>query len=126
MYWIYLIIFILAIIVPQVVSIHIWFLREDDIESIIIFFVGMLGFFIYIAKEKALPRVFKEKLHFQKQANIITKDLSESYSYIGEMNRKFDIVKDLIFGLPQESATSLLGNSLQAYRPILEAGRLLS
>ncbi|MEK7549608.1 MAG: hypothetical protein AAB519_01345 [Patescibacteria group bacterium] len=126
MYWIYLIIFILAILTPQMVSQHFPYLKEDDVESIVIFFFGALGFFIYIAKEKALLRVFKEKLHLQKQTNIITKDLSESYSYIGEMNRKFDIVKDLIFGLPRESAESFAEKNSKAYEPILEAARLLS
>ena len=97
MYWIYLAIFILIILTPKIIQDGIFFLHEEDIESLIIFFFGLFAFTLYLAKEKALLKVFQEKLHLQKKANTITKDLSDSYSYIGGMNRKFDIVKDLIF-----------------------------
>ncbi|OGI14915.1 MAG: hypothetical protein A3E38_00060 [Candidatus Moranbacteria bacterium RIFCSPHIGHO2_12_FULL_54_9] len=126
MYWIYLAIFILIILTPKIIQDGILFLREEDVESLIIFGFGILAFILYLAKEKALLRVFKEKLRLQKRTNIITRDLSDSYSYIGEMNRKFDIVKDLVFHLPQGTADMLAKKEPETYQLIIEAAKLLA
>ena len=126
MYWIYLVIFILVILTPRLISQDWLFLHEQDVESLLIFCFGVSGFMIYLAKEKALLRVFREKLHLQKQANMITRDLSDSYSYIGEMNRKLDIVKELIFRLPQTTSEALLKGRGDIYASLLETTSLLS
>lgn len=127
MYFIYLAIFILAILTPKIVHEGVWFLFEEDIESLAIFFFGALGFVLYLAREKALLKAFREKLHLQKQTNIITRDLSDSYSYIGEMNRKFDIVKELVFRLPSAvTGTVKRKKDQEIYRPVLEAVQLLT
>lgn len=126
MYWIYLVIFILVILTPRLISQGWFFLHEQDVESLLIFCFGVSGFMIYLAKEKALLRVFREKLHLQKQANMITRDLSDSYSYIGEMNRKLDIVKELIFRLPQTTSEALLKGRGDVYASLLETTSLLS
>lgn len=131
MYWIYLVIFILIVFTPKVIHEGHVFFQEEDLESIIIFGFGVLAFMLYLAKEKALLRIVKEKLHLQKQAHLITKDLSDSYSYIGEMNRKFDIVKELLFRLPKTSAEALLRSEKgkgehDLYQPVIDAVRILS
>jgi hypothetical protein len=126
MYWIYLAIFVLIILTPKVIQDGVYFLREEDVESLIIFCFGVLAFVLYLAKEKALLRVFQEKLHLQKKTNIITKDLSDSYSYIGGLNRKFDIVKDLIFHLPKDTSDALAKKQPETYQAILQAIKLLS
>ncbi len=126
MYWIYLVIFILIILTPKLISNDFGFLHEEDVEALLIFCFGTFGFMIYLAKEKALLRVFREKLHLQKQANIITRDLSDSYSYIGEMNRKLDIVKDLIFRLPQSTAEAFAKDRSSIYASLLETVSLLT
>lgn len=127
MYWIYLAIFVIVILTPKLISADWLFLHEQDIESLLIFGFGTLGFMIYLAKEKALLRVFREKLHLQKQANMITRDLSDSYSYIGEMNRRLDIVQELIFRLPQTTAESFGGGRREdVYEPLLETVSLLA
>src|SRR3989344_5027965 len=101
MYWIYLSIFVAVVFMPMLVQGGLFFLAEDTVEALIIFCLGALGFLIYLAKDKALIRLIREKILLQKQTNIITRDLSDSYSYIGELNRKFDIVKNLAFHLPR-------------------------
>lgn len=126
MYWIYLAIFILIVLTPKAIQEGIIFFREEDVEALIIFCFGLLAFVLYLAKEKALLRIFQEKLHLQKRTNIITKDLSDSYSYIGEMNRKFDIVKELIFHLPKDTADTLTKKEPETFRSILEAVKLLA
>ena len=125
MYWIYLALFVLAILTPGFVQVDFSLLGEEEIESLLIFFFGTFGFMLYLAKEKTLLRVFREKLHLQKQTNMITRDLSESYSYIGEMNRKLDIVKDLIFNLPKTTAAALERDDESVYASILETVSLL-
>lgn len=125
MYWIYLIIFVLAVLTPSVVSDGYVFFREEEVESLLIFCFGAFGFLLYLAKEKTLLRVFREKLHLQKQTNMITRDLSDSYSYIGEMNRKLDIVKDLIFTLPKTTAAALSKKDGDIYASLLGTVSLL-
>lgn len=126
MYWIYLAIFALIILTPQMILGGFLFFREEDVEALIIFCFGVFGFMLYLAKEKALLRIFQEKLHLQKKTNVITKDLSDSYSYIGEMNRKFDIVKELIFHLPKHTADALAQGQGETYQSIIQAVALLS
>ncbi len=126
MYWIYLAIFILIVLTPKIIGGAFLFLREEDAEALAIFCLGIFGFILYLAKEKELLRVFQEKLHLQKKTNIITKDLSDSYSYIGEMNRKFDIVKELIFHLPQNTADTLTKKQGGTYQAIIQAVKLLA
>lgn len=126
MYWIYLAIFVLVILTPKIIQAGWIFFQEEDIEALLIFSFGLFGFLLYLAKEKALLRVFQEKLRLQKQTNIISRDLSDSYSYIGEMNRKFDIVKEFIFNLPKSTADALVQRDPHVYAPIIEATKLLA
>lgn len=126
MYWIYLVIFILIILTPKLISGGWLFFHEQDIESVLIFCFGTLGFILYLVKEKALLRVFREKLHLQQQTNMITKDLSDSYSYIGEMNRKLDIVQEFIFQLPKVTARTLIKKEGNIYESLLQTVSLLS
>lgn len=126
MYWIYLAIFILAVLTPEFVQDEFLMLPEEDFESLLIFCFGALGFILYLAKEKALLKVFREKLHLQKQANIITRDLSDSYSYIGEMNRKLDIIKEFIFALPKTAAVTLGKKQGAVYTSLLDTASLLA
>lgn len=126
MYWIYLAIFVLIVLTPKIILEGVLFLHEEDVESLIIFCFGLLAFVFYLIKETALLRAFREKLNLQKRTNIITKDLSDSYSYIGEMNRKFDIVKELIFHLPKETADTLSKKESETFQSIIDAARLLA
>ena len=47
-----------------------------------------------------------EKSHFQRQVSRMTKDLTQSYSYIGEINRKLDILEHIAIGYPESSTIS--------------------
>lgn len=126
MYWIYLALFVLIVLTPKIIQDGVFFFREEDVESLLIFCFGLSGFILYLAKEKALLRVFKEKLNLQKRTNLITKDLSDSYSYIGGMNRKFDIVKELIFHLPKETAEALVKKEPERFQSIIQAMKLVA
>ena len=100
MYWIYLSFLVLAVLTPLLVTQGYFVLPEEEMEGMVILVLGMIGFFIYLARENQLFRLVKERLLLQKMANSIRRDLSDSYTYIGSMNRKQDIVKELVFDLP--------------------------
>ncbi|MCW1888151.1 MAG: hypothetical protein KIH67_001200 [Candidatus Moranbacteria bacterium] len=125
MYWIYLILFIFVILTPELIGHGTWFLSEDDLESLIIFAFGTLGLLLYVSKEKAFFRVREEKVSLQKKTNTISKDLSQSYSYIGEMNRKLDVIQDVIFELPKKSSVRKKRHT-DIYKPILEAAKVFA
>jgi hypothetical protein len=125
MYWIYLILFVVTLTIPIFIEGDLSYLDEDTAESLLILLVGTAGFLIYIIKEKSLLHHVKEKLWIQQKNSAITKDLSQSYSYIGEVNRKFDIVKNLTKKLPLV-LQSHPGERSSAFWEVLDAARLLT
>ena len=56
--------------------------------------------------EKMMNANMKEKSKFQKQVTRMTKDLTQSYSYIGEINRKLDILENIAIAYPENSNDS--------------------
>ncbi len=126
MYWAYLLLFIAMIVTPELTRDGVLFFSEDDFESLLIFCFGMLGLLLYLGKESAFLRAVREKLSLQQETNQIRKDLSQSYSYIGEMNRRIDIVRNMVVSLPQSETPLSELSGHERYAPILEATRLLA
>ncbi|MFZ1654565.1 MAG: hypothetical protein WBO92_03255 [Candidatus Moraniibacteriota bacterium] len=126
MYWAYLLLFIAMIVTPELTRDGVLFFSEDDFESLLIFCFGMLGLLLYLGKESAFLRAVREKLSLQQETNQIRKDLSQSYSYIGEMNRRIDIVRNMVVSLPQSETPLSEQPGRERYAPILEATRLLA
>ncbi len=124
MYWIYLLLFVVIVIVPKIVNGDRLFLREDDQESLLIFFVGAIGLLIYLWKENQLRFHLREKVKIQKEATRVSRDLADSYSYIAEINRKMDILKNIALGLPETTAITP-ERMKEVYASILEALSLL-
>lgn len=124
MYWIYLSLFILIVVLPKVVNGDRLFLREDDQESILIFFIGAVGLLLYLWKENQLRFHVREKLKIQKEATRVSRDLADSYSYIAEINRKMDILKNIALGLPETTAVTP-ERMQEVYESIMEAVSLL-
>lgn len=126
MYWAYLILFVCMIVTPEFTRDGILFFNEDDLESLLIFCFGMVGLLLYLGKESAFLRAVREKLSLQQETNQIRKDLSQSYSYIGEMNRRIDIVKNMVVSLPQAKAPTPEKHGQALYDPIIDATTLLA
>ena len=120
MYWLYLIFFIIAVFTPDLVRRDYVFLSEERTEELIIFVLGATAFLIFIATEKKWKINLKEKNKIQKEASLATKDLTDTYSYIGEVNRKLDILKDITLGIAKEET---LNDEKEAdlYKSILHA-----
>ncbi len=124
MYWIYLSLFVLIVIIPKLISGDRLFLLEDDQESLLIFFVGAIGLLLYLWKENQFRFLLREKVKIQKEASRVSKDLADSYSYIAEINRKMEIVKNIALGLP-ETASVTPERLKEVYESIMEAVALL-
>lgn len=103
MYWIFLAIFIIAVMIPDIIRGNVLFLSETRAEEIAIFLMGAIGFLFYIKKERQLIFRKKEKEKDQKKIAQTVKDLVESYNYIGEVNRKMDLLMNIALGLTDRS-----------------------
>ena len=68
-----------------------------------IFILGVLAFLIFLKNERKLVNQKKEKEKTQKKMDQAVKDLVDSYSYIGEVNRKMDILMEIALGLTDRS-----------------------
>lgn len=99
MYWLYFFLFIIASVTPIFVQGGSGRLTEDMLEALVILVAGAVAFVLYVVKDKSLLRHVREKLWFQQKTTSITKDLSQSYSYIGEINRKMDILRGMMYRL---------------------------
>lgn len=131
MYWIYLIIFILAVFSPDIVHRGLFFFDKNVpinnirmFEELCIFFLGMLGFLIFLWKEKQLKAHVAEKSKIQQKMSEISKDLKASYSYIGEINRKLEILKNIALGFPADPSLNPSSKE-DIYTAIMEAARIL-
>ncbi|MDO8529779.1 MAG: hypothetical protein Q7S18_03875 [bacterium] len=101
MYWIYLIIFVLAVLAPDIIPSEktLFLLRKEQLEELLIFFLGLIGFIIFRWKEKQSSINLKEKIKIQKESSLIFRNLNDTYSYIGEINRKLDMMKAVSINL---------------------------
>ncbi len=125
MYWVYLLLSIFVVLTPELISSGTWILSQDDTESLAIFAFVVVGLVLYLSKERAFFHAHTEKVNLQKKTNNITKDLSESYSYIGEMNRKLDVIQEVIFELPRKMLLKK-NKPTDKYKPILEAVKVFA
>jgi hypothetical protein len=92
-------------------------------QEFTILFLGSLGFIVFLMMEKKFKKNLAEKNKIQGQVNSMSKDLKHSYSYIGEINRKLDILENIAHGYP-ESAKLTHKNESELYVSIMEAIRL--
>lgn len=120
MYWAYLTLFIFIVFVPTLITQGYWAFGETIMEEFAILVLGSFGFMIFLVMEKRSKRYLKEKNHYQTQVNRMSKDLTKSYSYIGEINRKLDILENIALGYPESSQLSTM-NQDDAYDSIMGA-----
>jgi hypothetical protein len=104
MYWIFLILFVITVLIPDIIRGNFLGLPEERLEEVSIFLMGTVAFFVFIKNEQLLIFHKKEKERDQKKIDQTVKDLVESYSYIGEVNRKMDIIMNIALGLADRSA----------------------
>lgn len=107
MQWIYIILFTLTLLVPQlIVPGNFGTYAHEDVESAVIFFLGMIGFSVAYFRERSYRKHLTEKKKYQREANDASRDLVHSYSYIGEVNRQLEILKSIALGMPKKEEVS--------------------
>lgn len=108
MYWTALAIFLFMILVPELVQDGLFLFTESQLEMMAIFSLGVVSFLIFLARHNQSLRLLQERMEMQREVNASARDLSLSYSYIGETNRKLDLLKNLFITLPEDLHTSAL------------------
>lgn len=124
MYWIFLLLFIIAVLIPDIVRGPIAFLTEERAEEAAIFLLGAVAFLTFIRNELQLIFHRKEKARDQKKIDQTVKDLVESYSYIGEVNRKMDIIMNIALGISDRSMLNK-NKEKEIYESIISAANFL-
>lgn len=131
MYWINLVLFVAIVFVPEFVRHGVGILPENTVEELFLFGFGMLWFGLFMFREKQLEKTDKERSKNQRSLNQLSKDLNTSYSYIGESNRKLDILKSIILGisagerLTEKKCKELLYVVLQSAQLLARSNRVM-
>ncbi|MCX6763341.1 MAG: hypothetical protein NTZ97_01225, partial [Candidatus Moranbacteria bacterium] len=85
---------------------------------------GVIGFSIFLINDRELFFQKREKEKNQKKLQKTSKDLLETYNYIGEVNRKVDILMAIALGLADRSEITK-SKEKEIYSNILEAAKSL-
>lgn len=106
MYWIYLTIFTVIVFVPTFVRNSFFGLSQIQTQEYAILFLGSIAFALYVIQERKYKKQKKERLQMLKQVSRMAKDLTSSYSYIGEINRKLEILEEITLSFPKSREIS--------------------
>ncbi len=99
MFFLYLIIFILIVSTPFLVVRGVWIFSEDELEAIVLLCAGVISFIIYRVKDYQVFETIRDRMRLQRLFARAQKELSESYSYIGQANRRTDIMYEIFSDL---------------------------
>jgi hypothetical protein len=123
MYWIFLVIFTLIVFVPTAIQQGFSVFSLQQTQEFTILLLGSIGFLTFLVQEKRLHKNVAEKTDIQRKVNRMARDLTHSYSYIGEVNRKLDILEDITLGYP-ESLNLTAKRRKDIYNSTMEAIRI--
>ncbi len=123
MYWIRVTLLILIVFVPSYIRDGFYIFDMTQMQEFVILLIGSVSLFIYTITDKRLKRSINEKNKFQGQVNDMSKDLKYSYSYIGETNRKLDILENIALGYPEKSNLKQKDEN-ELYNSIMDAIRI--
>ncbi len=106
MFFIYLGIFIIIVTTPFLITNSFWIFTEDETEALLLLIAGVASFAIYRLRDYQVFQTIREKMRLQKSVVQAQKELSESYSYIGQANRRTDIMYEIFSDLSHMETTS--------------------
>lgn len=124
MYWIFAVLFAIAVLIPDIIRGDVPFLAEERAEEVAIFILGSVAFLTFVQNERRIAFQKKEKEKTQKKMEQAVKDLVDSYSYIGEVNRKVDILMGVALGLTDRSVFDK-NKEKETYESIIKAANSL-
>ena len=99
MFLIYLVAFILMVATPFIITTEWWIFTEDETEAIVLLLAGIVSFAIYRLRDYQVFKYLKDRVKLQRTVARAQKELSESYSYIGQANRRTDIMYEIFSDL---------------------------
>ncbi len=99
MFFLYLLIFIMIVSTPFIVTDGVWIFSEDEFEAMVLLCAGVGSFVIYRLKDYQVFETLRDRMKLQRLFARAQKELSESYSYIGQANRRTDIMYDIFSDL---------------------------
>jgi hypothetical protein len=124
-YWIYLILFTVIVYTPSVVTSGFLGFSTTQSQEFSILVIGCIGFALFIVREKRYQKQMQEKMQYQMQVSRMSKELNHSYSYIGEINRKLDILEHITQGFP-ETLQLTARKKMEVYDSIMMGIQLFS
>lgn len=99
MFFLYLAIFILIVATPFFVTDAWWIFSEDEAEAIVLLGAGIVSFVIYRLKDYQVFENIRDRVKLQRSFARAQKELTDSYSYIGQANRRTDIMYEIFSDL---------------------------
>lgn len=111
------------VFVPSYIRGGFYNLDVTQVQEFTILFLGCINLFTFLIMEKKMKKDLIEKNKIQGQVNSMSRDLKYSYSYIGEINRKLDILENIALGYP-ESSRLTQKNETELYDSIMDAIKL--
>lgn len=103
MYWLYVVTFVCVLLVPRFV-VEGWLpqvINREVSEIIYIFVFSTLAFVLYIIRDYQWVHQKKELEERRKEGSRLTRELASSYSYIGEVNRRVEILQEVTLDMPE-------------------------
>jgi len=106
MFFVYLILFILIVSTPFIIQDGLCIFTEDEAEAIILLLAGIVSFIIYRLRDHQVFEQIRNRIKLQRTVIKTQRELSESYSYIGQANRRTDIMYEIFSDLSHIDTTS--------------------
>lgn len=92
---VYLVFFVLAVLSPSIYRSGYFGLSETALEEVTIFLFGIAGLMTFSWYERGMEYREREQQKIQNDYERIKGELVESYTYIGSLNRKLELLKSL-------------------------------
>ncbi len=92
---VYLIFFVLAVVTPSLITRDYFGVSQTVLEETFIFLMGLASLATVAIYERIMEKRLQERDAATQNAARVTKELVESYRYIGSINRQLDVLKKL-------------------------------
>ena len=92
---VYLVFFVLAVMAPSLVRRDYFGISQTVLEETFIFVMGLASLLTVVVYERMMEKRLLERDTATQNVERVTKELVESYKYIGSINRQLEVLKKL-------------------------------
>lgn len=120
---VYLLFFVLTVLSPSIYTRDYFGISQTTLEEITIFIFGIAGLLTFSLYERYMEKREREREQVQMDYHRAKKELMDSYAYIGSINRKIELLKNMAHDtstvmdgkrLPKDLFHSLAANACAA------------